>query len=581
MERFDKTVEHFDYIEQLDTPPHNDPIRELGDKALDTFSSETSKRPNFIELLDGGREIYDALHKHYKEQPLEILFIDHSGNYFGRPSRRLTPPLVLTTVINGAYGLDYDNEYGDNLTKEYTEILEKESRNPAPIDYEPNPRKIEIESEIIECITRVAANSIYPICSLSHGNEEDKAFLRSDHARELIKTGHIGNDWENLDSSIDSVIFQLDNRFPIYGINNVILNEEYIERVYGDKIDRDDLQKVLEAYSDQIDKTVVDGFEKFLKDPFFRKERCESLTDDENTALKDILEPIWDMDNKFWDSPELIAYLKKISEGHPEIYFSNENDLGYVESFSSQIDKVVKGHLSDYLQLAKKIEEMPLPPSSDENDIINEYIPINEKFITALATELEIKPVPSITYLNAPEDKAGGYYSKENNTITINLARSHSIPLFILVLTHEMWHAHQYNGANVPEEHRELYHNLYISHEYSYQRYRQQLTENEAFLAGELAIRSLFEFLSAIFPIDNEEDLLLDQNSIPDHASALEFPLLHLRLLQNDNFVLEQLEEMGYITSPERTYHLESLLGEIDLSKITPASLHNKLINKR
>jgi len=101
-----------------------------------------------------------------------------------------------------------------------------------------------------------------------------------------------------------------------------------------------------------------------------------------------------------------------------------------------------------------------------------------------VAVDTGIENPPEIVFRDDMPDGAYGGYSPETNTMEINVNMLDDSAEAADTVAHEMWHAYQEQAANDPNdprmaEYREAFDN-YISPEYDFEAYENQMLETEA-----------------------------------------------------------------------------------------------------
>jgi len=145
-------------------------------------------------------------------------------------------------------------------------------------------------------------------------------------------------------------------------------------------------------------------------------------------------------------------------------------------------------------------EEFPPPTGEDkermdaaledfrEENWENLSLEEKEQFIRDLADliadETGNKNPPKIVFRDDLDDRKGGWHDGETNTIVINEKMIDDPCRAVEITAHEMWHAHQYQCTMDPAsekgpEYKDAFDN-YISPEYDYEGYRNQMVEVEA-----------------------------------------------------------------------------------------------------
>ena len=102
-------------------------------------------------------------------------------------------------------------------------------------------------------------------------------------------------------------------------------------------------------------------------------------------------------------------------------------------------------------------------------------------YVTA---DIGIENPPEIVFRDDMPDGSYGGYSPDTNTIEINVNMLDDSAEAADTITHEMWHAHQQEVASDPNnpragEYQEAFDN-YISPEYDFEGYQEQMVEAEA-----------------------------------------------------------------------------------------------------
>ncbi len=196
----------------------------------------------------------------------------------------------------------------------------------------------------------------------------------------------------------------------------------------------------------------------------------------------------------------LEAPIEQISEEyikyHPEIY---KPDQAEIRSFSKDIaGKVSEKDMLDFVKMT--IE-------ADMDDA--------EHFLVSrIANAYGLKNMPCIVHLDAddvdPEnsDKGGGF-DKHNNIITLYFGEKciDSFYDHVEMLSHELWHARQYEMIRDGEERGKLYEknfNCYIKSKVDKDGYEQQIVEAEAY---DIGIRLAMKYMGAQYSCLDANDL--------------------------------------------------------------------------
>ncbi len=194
---------------------------------------------------------------------------------------------------------------------------------------------------------------------------------------------------------------------------------------------------------------------------------------------------------KILEDPKQI--FEEYKEYYPEIYNPDQTEI---RSLSKEVtDKVSRKDMLNFIKIACETN------MDDAEDFL----------VPKIASAYGLKNIPYIAHLDAddidPEnpDKGGGF-DRYNNIITLYFGENgiDSICDYVEMLSHELWHARQYEMISDGKEKGKLYEkNLkyYIRPQMDKDGYEQQIVEAEAYDIGRILsikyIRAQYSYLDA------------------------------------------------------------------------------------